>query len=145
MRPLDFSCDPSRLDRTAIHAFLQQQSHWATGLSRAQLDRAIAHSLCFGAYHAEQQLAFARVITDHATFAYLSDVFVLPHARGHGIGRALLTHILQHDSLQDLRRLLLCSRDARPFYAQLGFTELQQSERYMQWQPSSAVGLSLVA
>lgn len=145
MRPLDLSCDPARLDRDLIYNYLLLQSHWANGLSRAQLDCAINHSLCFGAYHTEQQLAFARVVTDHATFAYLSDVFVLPHAQGQGIGRALLQFILQHPALQNLRRFLLCSRDARPFYAQLGFTELQQAERYMQLQALQADSLSLVA
>ena len=61
-----------------IHRFLSTESYWAPGISRAVLEQALAHSLCFGGYLDRAQVAFARVVTDRATFAHLKDVFVLP-------------------------------------------------------------------
>ncbi len=132
MSGLTISTDPALLDREMIHHYLSQLSHWARGMSRTTLERALSHSLVFGAYEGGKQIGFARVITDHATFAYLSDVFIVPEARGKGAGRALLHAMLEHPDLQDLRRFLLVSRDARPFYARLGFSPLNGVERYME-------------
>lgn len=142
---IEYSCDPDRLDRALIHDFLTRHSHWAGDLSRAQLDCAIDHSLVFAAYLDGRQVAFARVITDHATFAYLSDVFTLPEVRGMGIGCGLLDHLLQHPSLQRLRRFLLCSRDARPFYARHGFTGLEHAERFMELRARQPQAATLAA
>ncbi|GGY15986.1 GNAT family N-acetyltransferase [Paludibacterium paludis] len=136
------SSDPRRLDRDMIHQYLAQTSHWARGMTRTALERAIDHSLIFGVYAGSQQIGFARVVTDHATVAYLSDVFVLATWRGKGAGRLLLEAIMAHPDLQELRRFLLVSRDARPFYAKAGFTPIGHAERYMEWarSPALAVG-----
>ncbi|MGR2681677.1 GNAT family N-acetyltransferase [Chromobacterium haemolyticum] len=131
MAHLEISCERGRLDRDMILRFLTQ-THWAQNLTRAQLDKAIEHSLVFGAYSGQRQLGFARIVTDYVSFAYLSDVFVLAEARRLGVGRALMEAALSHPDLQQLRRLLLVSRDARPFYRRLGFTELRDGERYME-------------
>lgn len=87
----------------------------------ATLLRAINHSLCFGGYLGGQQVAFARVITDRATFGYLADVFVLPEYRGRGYSKALVAAILDHPELQGLRRLSLATSDAHGLYAGFGF------------------------
>lgn len=131
MAHLEISCERGRLDRDMILRFLTQ-THWAQNLTRAQLDKAIEHSLVFGAYSGQRQLGFARIVTDYVSFAYLSDVFVLAEARRLGVGRALMEAALSHPDLQQLRRFLLVSRDARPFYRRLGFTELRDGERYME-------------
>ncbi len=80
---LEISTDKSRLDIDVIHGFLSQ-TYWAKNIPRALVEKAIAHSLCFGVYRAGKQIAFARVISDFATFAYLGDVMVLPHEHRHG-------------------------------------------------------------
>lgn len=131
MAHLEISCERGRLDRDMILRFLAQ-THWAQNLTRTQLDKAIEHSLVFGAYSGQRQLGFARIVTDYVSFAYLSDVFVLAEARRLGVGRALMEAALSHPNLQQLRRFLLVSRDARPFYRRLGFTELRDGERYME-------------
>ncbi len=77
MSILEIDTDGTRLDRSLIHRHLSEESYWARGLPRAVLDRALDHSLCFGVYREGAQVAFARVVTDYATFAYLADVFVL--------------------------------------------------------------------
>lgn len=132
MTDLDISFDPTRLDQAMILQFLREQAHWAANMDGARLQRAIRHSLVIGAYHHGRQIGFARVITDYASFAYLSDVFVLPAHRGQRVGQAMIKAAIAHPDLQQLRRFLLVSRDARGFYRQLGFGPLQQGERYME-------------
>ena len=118
----EIDTDKARLDRALIHRFLAR-SHWAKGLPEAVLERAIEHSLAFGLYRDGRQIGFARVVTDHATFAYLADVFVVATQRGQGLGRWLVESILAHPGLQGLRRWLLGTRDAHGLYRRCGFTE----------------------
>ncbi|HEU0216738.1 MAG TPA: GNAT family N-acetyltransferase [Stellaceae bacterium] len=112
-----------RLDAALIHDFLSRCSHWARGIPRETVERAIAHSLCFGLYRDGAQIGFARVVTDEATFAYLADVFVVADHRGAGIGQFLVEAILAHPPLQGLRRWLLVTRDAASLYRRCGFTD----------------------
>jgi GNAT superfamily N-acetyltransferase len=126
------SCDRSQLDLAMIHAFLSQESYWAQKVPLAVVQRAIARSLCFGLYQAEQQIGFARVVTDAATFAYLADVFVLSSHRGRGLGRRLMAAVLAHPDLQGLRRFMLATRDAHELYRQFGFTAPSRPEVFME-------------
>jgi hypothetical protein len=71
--------DPSRLDIPLLHQFFFATcSHWARGIPLGILRRAIAHSTVYGLYCDGAQIGFARLVTDRATFAYLSDVFIIP-------------------------------------------------------------------
>ena len=112
-----------RLDIALIHDFLSRCSHWARGIPRETVERAIAHSLCFGLYCDGVQIGFARVVTDEATFAYIADVFVGADHRGAGLGQFLVEAILAHEPLQGLRRWLLVTRDAASLYRRCGFTD----------------------
>lgn len=126
-----YSDDPARLDLDAVHAMLRS-SYWSTGIPRALVERAFAHSMVFGVYDGEAQVAVARVISDRATFAYLCDVFVRADARGRGIGTRLVRFILAHPELQGLRRWSLMTRDAHGVYEPFGFANLQDPTRYME-------------
>ena len=128
----ELSTDPSHLDRALIHRFLSEQSYWATGVPRAVVDRSIEHSVCFGVYHAGAQVAFARVVTDRATFAYLADVFVLPEYRADGLGQWMISIVLRHPELQGLRRFLLATKDAHGLYARFGFVPLANPMRFLE-------------
>jgi GNAT superfamily N-acetyltransferase len=131
----EISTDPRRLDVAAIHAFLVR-SYWSPGVPREIVERAIANSLCFGLYCASEQVGFARVITDRATFAYLADVFVLESHRGKGLSKWLMEAVTSHADLQGLRRFLLATKDAHGLYRQFGFTELASPSRLMEiWKP----------
>lgn len=128
---ISVTSDRSRMDIDAIHAFLSQEAYWSKNIPREIVERAIAHSLCFGAFDDDAQVGFARVITDYATFAYIADVFVLESHRGRGIGKAIMNAIAQHPELQGLRRWHLVTRDAHALYAQFGFEPVDAPERHM--------------
>jgi GNAT superfamily N-acetyltransferase len=132
---LTVSTDRERVDLDAIHGFLVS-SYWAAGMPRADLERAIRNSLVFGVYEGSKQVGFARAITDLATYAYLSDVFVIESHRGRGISKWLMDCILEHPDLQRLRRFALFTRDAQGLYERYGFGPPRGSSTYMErWTP----------
>lgn len=127
--------DPTKVDREMVYGFLSQ-SYWAKGIPRQLLERAVANSLCFSLFDGNDQIGFARVVTDRATFAYLADVFVLPSHRGRGLSKLLMETIVAHPDLQGLRRWSLVTLDAHGLYARYGFTPLAKAEGYMErWDP----------
>ena len=124
------STDKSKLDITTIHNFLKT-SYWAKGVPIAVVEKSISNSLCFGVYELDKQIGFARVISDYATFAYFSDVFILEAYRGQGLGTWLIKSILEYSELQNLRTWLLSTADAHELYRQFGFKNLPAPERMM--------------
>ena len=128
------STDKSLLDRAYIHQFLNERSYWAKDIPLETMNRSIEHSLCFGLYRAGQQIGFARVVTDCATFAWLADVFIDESERAQGLGKKFVPAILAHPQLQGLRRFMLGTRDAHGLYARYGFKPLEYVERFMQIQ-----------
>ncbi|MFF1461360.1 GNAT family N-acetyltransferase [Streptomyces sp. NPDC058330] len=129
----EISPDPSRLDAERVHRWLSTDAYWALGRTREQQDRAIAGSLNFGAYDrvSGEQAAYARVVTDHASFAWVCDVYVDPAARGHGLGTRLVTAVRDHLAPLGVRRFVLATKDAHGVYAKLGFTPLADPEMWM--------------
>ncbi|GAB3513324.1 GNAT family N-acetyltransferase [Pseudoxanthomonas daejeonensis] len=133
MATLRISTDRDELDVDLIHGFLSQEAYWSRGIPRTTLERAIAGSLCFGGYlEGAGQVAFARVTTDGATFAYLADVFVLPSQRGRGFGKRLMDAVMVHPQLQGLRRFMLATGDAHGLYAHYGFTAPSRPQTLME-------------
>ena len=127
----EISLDPQRIDIDAVHAFLRD-SYWAQGIPRDIVARAIANSLCVGAFVDGAQIGFARLVTDRATFGYLADVYVLSAYRGRGIASRMLSALMAHPEVQGLRRLMLVTRDAQTLYAGFGFAALAAPERHME-------------
>lgn len=125
------STDKRRLDRALIHGFLTN-CYWAKGIPRANVERSIENSLCFGLYRGKKQVGFARVISDFATYAYIGDVFIIESCRGRGFGKRLMKSIMEHPDLQGLRRWSLVTKDAHGLYAQLGFQPVKSPERHME-------------
>ena len=126
----EISTEADRLDIDLIHQFLGS-SYWAKNIPLRVVEESIKHSLCFGVYCAGNQVGFGRVISDYATFAYLADVFVVPHHRGRGLSKRLVRAMLDHPNLQGLRRILLATQDAHGLYAQFGFQPLTHPENVM--------------
>ncbi len=139
------STDQQRIDLAVVHGFLTT-SPWASGVPLKVVQRAIAHSLVLGVYTGEQQIRFARVITDYATFAHVADVFILapisrteagPLADGTQVLRHLQTVIGEPGSPQEARavvksakRTLMLPGRAAPRFLQKSGTGIARSEQF---------------
>jgi predicted GNAT family acetyltransferase len=117
---LILSTDPERIDHDLVHSWISG-TYWATGRPPDLMRRATAGSEPAGIYEAGRQVAFARVVTDGAVFAYLCDVFVDPTHRGRGLATWLVRALRDDLARRGLRRFLLVTRDAHSVYAPLGF------------------------
>ncbi|MFZ1702659.1 MAG: GNAT family N-acetyltransferase [Pyrinomonadaceae bacterium] len=124
--------DRLRLDFAAIQRFLAEDSYWAKTRTPEQTQTAIDNSICFGLYHGERLVGFARVVSDQATFAYLGDVFIINEYRGQALSKWLMEIIIAHPDLQGLRRWVLATRDAHGLYEQYGFGPLVHPDRWME-------------
>ena len=125
------STDPAKLDLKVVHGYLNGESYWAKGRPLDVMQRALAHSLCFGVYAGVEQVGLARVVTDYATFAWLCDVFVLEAHRGQGLGKWLIQAVVGHPDLQGVL-WMLGTRDAHGLYQGYGgFRPVQNLDRWM--------------
>lgn len=124
--------DRAALDVALIHHYLSEESYWAHGVAYDIVSRSIENSLCFGGFVDGKQVAFARVVTDYAVFAWVCDVFVLSDHRSKGYSKALMAAIIAHPDLQGLRRRMLGTLDAHELYAQFGFKPLKAPQRLME-------------
>jgi GNAT superfamily N-acetyltransferase len=126
------SDDSSRLDLHAIHAYLYR-AYWSVGIPLETVERAVRNSLCIGAYDdAGAQVGLVRLVSDYATFCYVTDVYVLEDHRGHGLSKAMMGMAMEHPKLQGLRRWNLSTADAHGLYRQFGFMPFAHPERHME-------------
>lgn len=132
--PYRFSDDVSEIDRALVHRWISEQTYWAPGRPRERQDAAIDGSRNFGVYDTASgaQVAYARLVTDGVTFAWLCDVFVDPAVRGHGVGAMLIGGVVEHCEPLGLRRIALSTNDAHGLYAKFGFGELASAETWME-------------
>lgn len=121
-----------KLDITMIHHFLSTAAYWSKNIPYEKVVAAISNSLNFGVYYQGKQAAYARIISDFSTIAYLGDVFVLPEFRGQGLSKWMMQVIMDHPSLQDLRRWILLTGDAHELYRQFGFTAIADPAKWME-------------
>ena len=128
--------DVDEMNLQVIHEFLAN-SYWAKDIPFSTLKRAIENSMCFAVLTDQgEQVAFARMITDRTTYAYLADVFVVELQRGKGIAKWLVKTMMDHPDLQNLRRIMLATRDAHGLYEQVGFKSLANPQMFMElWKP----------
>ena len=133
----EISTDPARLQIDVLHDFLRT-AYWCEGIPREVVEHAAANSVNFGLFHGPEQVGYARVVTDSATFGYLTDVFVLPAHRGRGLARWMVATALEHPDLQGFRRWMLATRDAHAVYAGVGFRPLGDPAMFMEvFQPEA--------
>lgn len=126
------STDPAKLQMDVIYDFLAHEAFWSIGVRREIVETAVQNSLCFGLYHRQAQIGFARAITDYATYAYLNDVFVLREYRNQGLASWMMECVVAHPSLHSLDRFSLVTADKQNFYARFGFTALLKPARHME-------------
>ncbi|WP_426452894.1 GNAT family N-acetyltransferase [Paenibacillus sp. S-38] len=134
---LRISCDRDLLDEPFVYEYLHRNMYWAKSLTWDQFQRSLDHSaLLFGVYDLSggyrRQAGFARVVSDLATFAYLTDVFITEESRGLGWSKQLLQAVMAHPQLQGLRRFLLVTEDSAGLYAKFGFRPLEDAGHWMQ-------------
>ena len=132
MNSMTITFDPARLDRDRVYGWLSREAYWSIGIGRGVFDRAVDNSLVASAFVGDEQVAFARVVTDRATFAWLCDVFVAHSWRGQGTATRLVGAVVWHPELQGLRRWALRTRDAHALYRRFGFTEMVEPQRSME-------------
>ena len=136
--PYTIARDPARMDLDVIHGFLST-CYWSPRLRREVLENAIRHSLVAGPFdEAGRQVGFARAVTDHATFAWLCDVFVLDPHRGHGLARRMVRALIDDPSCTTLRRWCLATRDAQGVYQPLGFQRIPPERTWMELLPPAS-------
>lgn len=126
------STDKNRLDIEIIHHFLAEESYWSKDVPSSVVRKAVSNSLCFGVFKGDEQVGFARVVSDYVTFAWLADVFILKEYRGIGLSKWMLEFIMSHPDLQVLRRWMLATRDAQRLYEKYGFKPVAHPERLME-------------
>ena len=133
------STNKEYLDIDLIHNFLNQEAYWSKGIPKEIVRKSIENTtLCFGVYKGEvgnkdiEQIGFARVITDLATYAYLCDLFIIPDYHKLGLSKWLMNVISNHFELQKVRRFMLATNDAHSLYTKYGFESIDNPERFMQ-------------
>lgn len=126
MSPYRFSSDVTEMDRDFIVAYLSGESYWAQGRTRERHDQAMDASLNFGMFDTDTgtQVAYARLITDTVTFAWLCDLFVDPAVQGQGVGIALMQGIVEFIEPLRLKRVGLTTADAHGLYEKFGWERL---------------------
>ena len=126
------TCELGRVDVDRVHGWLSQESYWAKGRGRAVVERSIAGSRPYSVHSQDQQAAFARVVTDEATFAWICDVFVDEHHRGRGLGTWLVDSIVEDLAVLGVQRFLLATKDAHEVYRRCGFVAVEGTDRWME-------------
>jgi GNAT superfamily N-acetyltransferase len=124
--------DRAKMDVSFIYHFLSTEAYWSKNIPMDTVQRAIDHSLNFGLFHLDQQVGYARIISDLATIAYLGDVFIAPDHRGRGLSKWMMEQIMAHPDLQGLRRWILLTMDAHDLYRQFGWQSIAQPDRWME-------------
>ncbi|GAA2750493.1 GNAT family N-acetyltransferase [Kitasatospora cinereorecta] len=126
------STDPDLLDLDLVHHWLSTDAFWALGRSRETVEKVAGASINFGAYDGEgRQVAYARVVTDLATFGWLCDVYVDREHRGQGLGTRLAEAVRDHLAPYRLKRLMLSTLDAHEVYARAGFVPFPEPQNLM--------------
>ncbi len=124
--------DPVRLDRDKLEQWLSVEAYWSRGRTRAEIDRSIVGSWVFGVYEDDAMVAFARVLTDRVTFAWICDVFVGEDDRGRGLGSWLMSEVVSAITATGVMRQVLATRDAHEVYVKSGFAPLASPQRWME-------------
>jgi GNAT superfamily N-acetyltransferase len=125
------SANKAQLDLSFIQHFLKD-IYWTAGRTIEEVQTTIDHSFCFGIYLNDQQIGFARVITDYVVFAYVMDVFIDEAHRGKGYSSILMEAMMNEPQLQNVKIWRLATRDAHHIYEKFGFKLLAHPERMME-------------
>lgn len=124
--------EPGRVDVDRVHRWLSDEAYWAEGRERDVVERSISGSRPYSVFAGDRQAAFARVVTDDATFAWICDVFVDEPHRGRGLATWLVESIVADLAGVGVQHFVLATRDAHEVYRRCGFTALEGPGRWME-------------
>ncbi len=126
------STDKTLLDVDLIHRYVSTISYWGRGRAIEEVLETIENSFCFGMYNeANEQMGFARLVTDYVTFGYLMDVIVFDEYQGKGYGKKLIEFIMDHDTIKKLKTIALKTKDAHELYEKFDFKKIGNSDLWM--------------
>jgi len=125
------SKDRELIDILYVHQFLTN-AYWAKGRTLEEVRRSMDQCTCFGVYLDDQQIGFARVLTDHVVFAYIMDVFIDSEYRGRGYAQQLLNTIHSDRDLSEIKTWYLKTGDAHGLYRQYGYDDLEDVGVWME-------------
>ncbi len=130
------STDKAFLQIDKIHKFLTNEAYWSQDIPKTVVVKSIENSFCFGLYDIsaadKEQIGYARIVTDYASFAWLCDVYVEHSHRNKGLSKWLMTCVMSHPDLQNLRRICLATKDAHELYKKFGFEVTKSPENWME-------------
>ncbi len=125
--------DSSRVDVTTVHAWLTE-TYWAQGRSKEVVAESVANSLCFSMFDGDEQIGFARVVTDRCTFSWICDVVIRSDIRGEGLGKWMMACVVDHPSIRETLQIL-STRDAHGLYGRFGFEMAEMMRRPRRGRP----------
>lgn len=125
------SNDKRKLNWDLVCTEIKKQ-YWAKDLSLAVIKKSIKNSRSYGLYYENQQIGFAKALSDQSRFAYLSDVFILEEHRGKGLAVFLIKSILNDPELKHVAKWMLATKDAHNLYKKVGFEKLKNPNAFMQ-------------
>ncbi|MET6990541.1 GNAT family N-acetyltransferase [Sediminicola arcticus] len=126
------STNKEQLDITKIHRYISEDSYWGMKRSLEDVQKTIDNSFCFGLYsETNEQLGFARVVTDFVVFAYVMDVLIFKDSQGKGLGYKLISHVMNSDALIEIKTFALKTKDAHSLYERFGFEKIGNSTLWM--------------
>lgn len=127
-----FTTDKTLLHPEQVHKWLSESSYWSEGIPYETVKGAFDNSFTIGILYGDEQVGYARLITDYTTFAYLADVYVLGAHRGKELSKLMMQILFDQPWVKHLRRVMLATRDAHKLYEQYGFTAINKPESLME-------------
>ncbi len=126
------STNKEDLDIHKIHRYISEESYWGKGRTLEDVQKTIDNSFCFGLYsETNEQVGFARVVTDFVVFAYVMDVIIFKDYQGNGLGYKLISHIMTSDALSEIKTFALKTKDAHSLYERFGLEKIGDSKLWM--------------
>lgn len=125
------STEKNKLNIQRVHKEVKE-SYWGDYRTLEMTKSAIENSICFGVYSkTNEQVGFARVLTDKVVLAYIMDVLIFDAYRGKGLGKMLIECILNHPTIKNVQTIALKTKDAHGMYEPYGFNRIGDSTMWM--------------
>ncbi len=124
--------DKSLMNPVQIHKWLSEKSYWSVGIPYYVVKTCFDNSFCIGVLSGKQQIGYARLVTDYISFAYLADVYIEDAHRGKGLGKRMISTLMEIEWVKNTKRFQLGTKDAHNLYKGFGFSALEAPERHME-------------